>query len=122
MNEELKVLSKEIIKQIPNGDEDGIESLREDLVVDGVKYSYNVTEELEIKDDGKYQFGSSIYGIGLLNTEKGYDIMGDVLFYIKQDFNRSGSYYSDYYYEYEKPYLVEQVTKVITTTEWEVIR
>ena len=119
MNKELNILAEAIIKQIPTG-EISIEST-DGLVVDGIKYDYEEVDVLSVEDDGKYQYGSTIYGIGLLDEERGYGTKGDVLFHIKQDFNRSGSYYSDYYYDYEKPYVVEQVTKVITTTEWEAI-
>ena len=120
MKKELKILAEEIIKQIPTG-ERNIESGEGVFTVDELKYDYEEVDVLSVEDDGKYQYGSTIYGIGLLDEERGYGTKGDVLFHIKQDFNRSGSYYSDYYYDYEKPYVVEQVTKVITTTEWEMV-
>lgn len=119
MNKELRILAEEIIKQIPTG-EINIEST-DGLVVDGIKYEYEEVEDSPIDDQGKYQYGSTIYGVGLLDEGRGYGIKGDTLFHIKQDFSRNGSYYTDYYYDYGKPYLVEQVTKVITTTDWEAI-
>ena len=120
MKKELKILAEEIIKQTPTG-ERNIESGEGVFTVDELKYTYEEAEVLTVEDDGKYQFGSTIYGIGLLDEVRGYGTKGDVLFHIRQDFARSGSYYSDYYYDYEKPYLVEQVTKVITTTLWKAI-
>ena len=117
MNKGLRTLAEEIIKQIPTG-EKSIENT-DGLLVDGIKYDYEEVEVLPVDDEGKYQYGSTIYGIGLLDEERGYGTKGDIIFHIKQDFSRSGSYYSEYYYEYEEPYFVEQITKVITTTTWE---
>ena len=116
MNEELKKLSEGIIKQIPTG-ERNIES-SDIFEVDGIKYSYDEEEELDIEDEGKYQYGGCIYAIGLLDEEKGYGVKGEPLFYMEQDFSRSGSYFSDYYYDYEEPYVVEKVEKVVTITSW----
>lgn len=86
--------------------------------LNGIKYSYEEVEELSTEDDGKYQFGGTIYAIGVLKEEDGYGIV-EPLFYIEQDFARCGSYFSDYYYEYESPYIVEQ--KEITQIVWRAI-
>ena len=118
MNEKLKILAEEIIKQIPT-DESNIEYSKGVFIVDEVKYTYTEIEEEDIEDEGKYQNGSTIYGIGLLKEDNSYEIKGDILFYIKQDFSRSGSYYTDYYYTYEKPYIVKKVEKIIKTIIWE---
>lgn len=87
--------------------------------IDGVKYSYEEKEDLDIISEGKYEYGRTIYAVGILNEEKGYGIK-ETLFYIEQDFTRTGSYYSDWEYEYETPYLVEQ--KEITKTIWKAIK
>ena len=121
MNKELKLLANNIIELIPSG-EDGLEDVDTDLIVDEVVYNCEPVEELEISDQGKYQHGGTIYGVGVFNKEKGYGIIGETLFYIKQNYSRNGSYYTDYYYNYDKPYLVKQVDKVITTKVWEAIR
>ena len=89
------------------------------IVVDGHKYDCEEVEELETVDEGKYQYGGSIYAIGVFNEEKGYGIKNDPLFYVRQDFTQTGSYYSYQEREYEKPYIVEKKEKVITV--WEAV-
>lgn len=86
--------------------------------LNGVKYTLEEVDEEPVEDYGKYQCGATIYAVGVLDEAKGYGI-DDTLFYIRQDFVRSGSYYSDYYYEYEKPFIVEK--KEVITYEWEAI-
>lgn len=118
--EKLNQLCKEICNQIPSG-EDNIEQ-SEKLIVDGITYTYEEVEELTTEDEGKYQNGGCIYAIGVADKEEGWKIEGEPLFYIEQDFTRSGSYYSDYYYDYEKPYRVEKVKKVIEVEEWACVK
>lgn len=88
--------------------------------IDGIKYSTIKVERLTTEDEGKYQFGGTIYGIGLLDEDKEYDIIGEPLFFVEQDFSQTGSYYDFQEREYEKPYLVEQ--KEITKTIWKRIK
>lgn len=88
------------------------------IEIDGHKYDCEEVEELETVDEGKYQFGGSIYAIGYSNDEKGYGII-EPLFYVRQDFTQTGSYYSHQEREYENPYIVEKREKVITV--WEAI-
>lgn len=84
--------------------------------VDGVSYYCYLVEELCIEDEGKYQDGGAIFSVGVYDDKKGYVKIENPLFYIEQDFTRFGSYYSDYDYEYHKPYVVEK--KEIVTTVW----
>ena len=114
--EELNQLCEQICNQIGSG-ESSIEHI-DKIEVDGIKYTYKEIEELETLDEGKYQNGGSVYAIGIADKEKDWKIEGEPLFYIEQDFTRSGSYFSDYYYEYEKPYRVKKETKIITIEEW----
>lgn len=86
--------------------------------LNGIKFSYEEFDELQIEDEGKYQYGGTIYSIGILDEEKGYGIK-DTLFYIRQDFIRSGSYFSDYYYEYEEPYIVKR--RQVISFEWRAV-
>lgn len=117
MNEKkLNQLCEEICNQIGSG-EDNIEHV-DKIEVNGVQYTYSEVEELEIVDEGKYQNGGSIYAIGITDENEDGGIKGIPLFYIEQDFTRSGSYYSDYYYDYEKPYRVKKITETITIEKW----
>ena len=72
-------------------------------------------EELDTTDEGKYQFGGTIYGVGEF-VEETFGIKGDYLFYIEQDFTQTGSYYSYQEREFEAPYIVEQ--KEVVKTVW----
>jgi len=89
------------------------------IELNGVKYSWIEKEEIETTDEGKYQNGGTIYAVGVYNEENGYGIKEE-LFYIEQDFMRSGSYYSEYYYEYDYPFIVEK--REVTTYKWCVVR
>jgi hypothetical protein len=113
---ELNQLCEEICNQIGGG-EDSI-GHSEKLKINGVLYTYEEVEELETVDEGKYQNGGSVYAIGISDKEKSWKIQGTPLFFIEQDFTRSGSYYSDYYYDYEKPYRVKKITETITIEKW----
>lgn len=111
-----KELIDRICKQLPNGvsmeDSDSI-------TIDEVDYDWCVIEELPTEDEGKYQFGGTIYGVGHKSKE-GYGIVGDPLFYVEQDFTQTGSYYSYQERTFDKPYVVEKKEKIITV--WEAVR
>lgn len=110
-------LYKRICYELPS--DHNIEDM--DIVeVDGVKYNSIEIEILDTKDEGKYQFGGAIYGIGIFNEEKGYGIIGEPLFFVEQDFSQTGSYYSYQEREYEQPYIVEK--KVVVTTVWKEVK
>lgn len=61
-------------------------------------------------DDGKYQFKNEIFEL-FKNGE------GTEVFY-GQGVTRSGSYYTDYYYEYESLREVKMVEKTIVVKKW----
>lgn len=80
-------------------------------IIDGKKYRTELLEDENWDDQGKYQYK---YQTGLLcecddnwNVIKRFDIA--LMLLIK----RSGSYFSDYYYEYDKPKVHKIVKKVI---------
>lgn len=83
--------------------------------VDEIKYSYDEETELDVISEGKYEYGGTIYAVGILDEKRGYGIK-EPLFYMRQDFSRTGSYYTDWETEYETPYLVEK--KEVTVTRW----
>lgn len=76
--------------------------------VNGIRYGIVEFEELDTVDEGKYQFGGYIYAIGLLDEVKGYDIDGETLFYVRQNFSQTGSYYSHQEVNYEAPEVVKR--------------
>ena len=111
MNEELKILGNKIIDNIKDEADDCL------INIDGVSYQIYKIEE-EIDDQGKFQNVERIFEV-LKYIKNGSNKKLGI--FIMQNSFRSGDYYSGYDYEFDEPYLVEQVTKVITTTEWEVV-
>lgn len=89
----------------------------EEFDIDGVKCGFGrMDRELDGDSVGdKYENGIELFDLCEIladGTWKSTDIIYGC------DFRRSGSYYSDYYYDYERPRRVEQVTKTIEITEW----
>lgn len=111
-----KELFNKICKKMPTNI--SIEDM-EVIEVDGNKYHCKEVELLDTTDEGKYQYGGSIYAIGVFDEEYGYGIIGEPLFFVEQNFTQTGSYYSYQEREYEEPYMVERKEKVITV--WEAI-
>lgn len=70
-------------------------------------------EELDVKDEGKYQYGGEIFRV--YKGGKPTDM------YIRETWNRSGSYFSDYYYSYDEIELVEPYTKTIKVKDFRVV-
>lgn len=109
---------KKILKKIAMecGEEDL--SNMDKITVEGIDYSFEEIEELNTIDEGKYQYGGTVYGIGIFDEEKGYGIK-EVLFYIEQDFSQTGSYYEYQERSFDKPYIVEK--REVIKTVWESI-
>lgn len=83
----------------------------EELLSELGNYDIREVEELATEDEGKYQYGGTVHRILLDNKETDMCIM--------ETWSRSGSYYSDYYYNYDKLCLCEQYTR--TVVDWKVI-
>lgn len=84
-----------------------------EVVVNNIKYGAVEVESLTTEDEGKYQIGGTIYGIGKIEDNK----IEEILFYIEQDFTQTGSYYSDQEKEYEIPYIVKKVQRIVEVWE-----
>lgn len=82
--------------------------LMEDFVFlyDGKKYSFELIGESAWDDQGKYQYQDVDY---ILKDEEGnyMNVMAEVVV------TRSGSYFSEYYYEYDIPVLYTIGTKIV---------
>ena len=108
-------MSRELFNEIRNEMPSSISIEDMDVIeIEDKKYHVEKIEELTTTDEGKYQFGGTIYAVGYLDEERGYGITGKPLFYVEQDFSKTGSYYSHQEIEYEKPYIVEKVQKIIS--------
>jgi len=103
-------MKKELLFKIINGLKGNERSLEDNSIeIDGVKYGITNFKEDGWDDEGKYQY----------NTEKGqlcsYDDKWNIIevfdFFLEQNVSRSGSYFSDYYYDYDdiNPYTLEKV-------------
>jgi hypothetical protein len=112
MNKELKILGNKILNNIKDEADDCL------INIDGVLYKIHKIEE-EIDDQGEFQNVERIFEV-LECVKNGSNKKLDI--FIMQNSFRYGDCYSGYDYEFDKPYLVHQVTKVITTTEWEVVK
>lgn len=75
-------------------------------------YVIKELEALPVEDEGKYQYGGTIYQVYLDEEETDMFIM--------ETWSRNGSYYSDYYYWFDEMQLCEQVQRIIT--DWAVIK
>ena len=108
-------LYKKILKKIVM--ECGEENLSnmDKITVEGIDYSFEEIEELDTIDEGKYQYGGTVYAIGIFDEEKGYGIK-EALFYIEQDFSQTGSYYGYQERSFDKPYIVEK--REVIKTVW----
>lgn len=94
------------------GEADNVEQL-DYVEFEDVKYTYRTEEELDTVSEGKYEYGGTVYAVGIMNDDFNIE---SPLFFMEQSFTRSGSYFSDYYYEFDAPTMV--VPKEVTKTIW----
>lgn len=83
---------------------------------DGVKYYLSEHEEEGWMSEGKWETNYFIYEL-----VKGENFEPTGIF-IGQGKSRSGSYYSEYCYDYEGFEIVEQIEKTVVVKEWVVKR
>lgn len=112
-------LYREICESFNNEMDGGDIEFADNVEVNGILYTYEEVEKLKTIDEGKYQYGGSIYAIGV-SKEDGYSIV-EPLFYVRQGFSKSGSYFSDYQYEYEELEIVERKEELKLVVSWESI-
>lgn len=98
--------AKEIVSNFNN--EDDCEELG--ATIDGIEYGLDIIDETNWDDQGKYQYK---YVTGVLckiledDSVTKYDVA------VTQYITRSGSYFSDYYYDYDPLQVDQLVQKVI---------
>lgn len=98
--------AKEIVGHFDN--EDWYEELR--ATIDGVEYGLDIVDEGDWDDQGKYQYKDVT---GVLYKISGDDSVTKYDIAVTQYITRSGSYFSEYYYEYEPLQVDQLVQKVI---------
>lgn len=108
-------LKKSILKKL-NENRDQCESLGdwfdEKLLSEFGSCEIRTVKELTTEDEDKYQYGGTIYRVCLDNSPT------DML--LKETWWRSGSYYTDYYYEYNELQPCEEYTRTIV--DWKVVK
>lgn len=78
--------------------------------IDGVEYGLDIVDESNWNDQGKYQY-KDVTGILCEILEDGSVTKYDIA--VTQYITRSGSYFSDYYYDYDPLQVDQLVQKVI---------
>lgn len=98
--------AKKIVSHFDN--EDWYEELG--AIIDGVEYGLDIVDEGGWDDQGKYQY-KDVTGILCEILEDGSVTKYDIA--VTQYITRCGSYFSEYYYEYETLQVDQLVQKVI---------
>lgn len=98
--------AKEIVSHFDN--EDDFEELG--ATIDGIEYGLDIIDETNWDDQGKYQY-KNVTGILCKSSEGGSVTKYDIA--VTQYITRSGSYFSDYYYDYDPLQVDQLVQKVI---------
>ena len=108
--EELEHMNLEEAKKIVShfNNEDDFEELG--ATIDGVEYGLNIVDETNWDDQGKYQY-KDVTGILGKILEDGSVTKYDIA--VTQYITRCGSYFSDYYYQYDPLQVDQLVQKVI---------
>lgn len=78
--------------------------------VNGNEYCFDIVDEGDWEDGEKYQYKTDI---GLLCKVDNNGVVTTFDIAVTLDITRSGSYFSDYYYEYDKPRVNKIVKKII---------
>ena len=127
--EEIKKLimpSEELINELKRIIEDRYESCSEYSICDnglifefnGINYGLIEVGEQPVTDEGKYQYGEETYQfVEFDKTITSYPcekyIIKKFNLFVDEEWSRSGSYFSDYYYEYEKPSLFSYEVTIV---------
>ena len=98
--------AKKIVSHFDN--EDWYEELG--ATIDGVEYRLEIVDDGDWDDQGKYQY-KDVTGILCEILEDGSVTKYDIA--VTQYITRSGSYFSEYYYEYEPLQVDQLVLRVI---------
>jgi len=98
--------AKKIVSHFDN--EDWYEELG--ATIDGVEYGLDIVDEGDWNDQGKYQY-KDVTGVLCKTSEDGSVTKYDIA--VTQYITRSGSYFSEHYYEYEPLQVDQLVLRVI---------
>lgn len=109
-SEEILSLLKEKCSNVKSDDDNYVESDELDFELNGFGYLLREYDTESIQDEGKYQYGATTYqlvefdkSIESYPNKKSTTKVFNLFVYVA--FSKSGSYYSDWYYSYEKPII-----------------
>lgn len=99
-----------------------------ELEIDGVSYGILETEDSGWTDEGKYSYSDKTYQLVSFDKAFGYvcdkSIIDRFDLFINQGMSRSGSYFTDYNYQYDSPTvqiaIIERVPEKIIKAHEEV--
>lgn len=81
--------------------------------VNGKEYYFKIVDEGNWDDEGKYQYKTDI-GLLYMMEHNGEDDMATTFdIAVSLDVIRSGSYFSEYYYEFDEPRVSKVIKKII---------
>lgn len=116
MNSEMKftkIASNELVEAILSevyNIYDGVGDILEDftVLIDNINFAFICIQESGWDDQGKYQYSSIDYQLVSYNhSKRSYPTDDNILeyydFIFTQHISKSGSYFSDFYFEYDKP-------------------
>lgn len=108
--EELEHMDLDEAKKIVNhfDNEEDCEDLYANI--DGIEYKTYIVDDGDWDDQGKYQY-KDVTGVLCKTSEDGSVTKYDIA--VTQYITRSGSYFSEYYYEYEPLQVDQLVLRVI---------
>lgn len=109
-SEEIVSLLKEKCSNVKSGDNNYADRGELDFELNGLGYSLCEYDEEDISDEGKYQYGGTTYQLvefdkSIESYPNGKSTTKEFNLFVYVAFSRSGSYYSDWYYSYEKPII-----------------
>jgi hypothetical protein len=112
MNKQIsEELAKQIMTEVNSKDDEqrDIEDL--EIKINNITYGFKIIEDSNWQNDGKYDLKSTISQ--LVSYDDNYKIIEEFDTYFEQSSSRTGSYYTDYYYSYDKIERLQRVEKVI---------
>jgi len=83
-----------------------------DVVINDTKHYFEIVEgdQDDWDDDGKYQYSN--YVAQLVEIDDNFNEVKRYELYVREDVSRTGSYYTDYYYGYERTIVEKHITEV----------
>ena len=104
------IMEKKILEEIIKGFKENERTLEDNAVkIDGDTFGVTEFDDGNWEDEGKYQYNTESGRLCRYDNE--YSVVEKYDIYIELSITRSGSYFSDYYYEYDnvRAYEIKKV-------------